>query len=143
MDPCSFDEESLKRLSDEILGFEPSLHTLCSLLCPDFFLAMIFSDPGKGLCGSRPHAEHLRMRARAALHSPAVSAAGLDHLPFYAEGTLRSAEGNVIPNRDRCPTLPGDPRISFKTNSSQKDTSGTISGRSAPPRAVDSALPHP
>lgn len=104
---------------------------------------LTFSDPGKGLCGSRPHAEHLRMRARAALHSPAVSAAGLDHLPFYAEGTLRGAEGNVIPNRDRCPTLPGDPRISFKKNSSQKDTSRTISGRSAPPRAVDSALPHP
>lgn len=101
--------------------------------------------PGKGLSGSCPHAAPLRMRARPALLSSGASGAakgvfaGLDHLPFYTEGFEGGVEGRVIPNRNRYRTLPVDPRISLKTNSTQEDTGRTFREDTSHPRAIRSA----
>lgn len=84
-------------------------------------------------------------RARSALLSPGDSGAakgvfaGLDHLPFYTEGLEGGVESRIIPNRDRYPTLPVDPRIPLKTHSTQEDTGRSFRQDTSCPGAIRSA----
>lgn len=65
--------------------------------------------------------------------------AGLDHLSSYPEGTTVGTEDRIGPNRDRGPTLTGNPGISPKTNSTLGHTGSTI--QKAPPRPGRCAPP--
>lgn len=102
---------------------------------------------GKGLRGSRPHAAPPRMRARAALSLPGVSARGRGLLrarpcAVYPEGTCEAAGHRVLPNRDRCPTFPGSQDLSqneFCPRGHRQD----ISGGPVPPRGDLVHLPPP
>lgn len=67
---------------------------------------------------------------------------GLDQLPLYTEGTSEAAEGRIVPNRDRCPTLPGNPPLSqneFYPRGHRQDISG---GPVPPPGDPARLRPH-